>query len=68
MIGKPVLFITFLNNPKLILFCTVKLFHTLQCIPNNSIKYQLFVYPHLNDQTVLFLRIQFSINFMLAFT
>ena len=32
------------------------------CISNDSIKHQSFVYPHLNDQTVLFETIQFSIR------
>ena len=40
----------------------VKWFLVLLCITNNSIKYQSFVYTQLNDQTVLFLTIQFSIN------
>ena len=31
-------------------------------IANNSIKHQLFVYTQLNDQTVLFQAIQFSIS------
>ena len=34
----------------------------MQWITNNSTKQQLFVYTQLNDQTVLFLRIQFSIS------
>ena len=33
-------------------------------ITNNSIKYHSFVYTKLNDQTVLFLTIQFSISFV----
>ena len=32
------------------------------CITNNSIKHQSFVYTHLNDQTLLFQIIQFSIS------
>ena len=35
-------------------------------ISNNSIKYQSFVYIQLNDQTVPFLIIQFSINHLFA--
>ena len=34
----------------------------MQCITNNSIKHQSFVYTQLNDQIVLFLTIQFSIS------
>ena len=41
---------------------TVKWFQVLLCITNNSIKYQSFVYTQLNDQTVLFQPIQFSIS------
>ena len=41
---------------------TVKWFQVLLCITNNSIKYQSSVYTQLNDQTVLFLTIQFSIS------
>ena len=39
------------------------------CITNNSIKLQSFVYTQLNDQTVLFQAIQFSIShlFTLSF-
>ena len=36
------------------------------CITNNSIKYQSFVYIQLNDQTILFQIIQFSINHLFA--
>ena len=36
------------------------------CIPYNSIKYQSFVYTQLNDQTVLFQTIQFSISHLFA--
>ena len=42
--------------------CTVKWFQVLLCITNNTIKHQSFVYIQLNDQTVLFLTIQFSIS------
>ena len=35
-------------------------------IPNNSIKYQSFVYTQLNGQTVLFQIIQFSISHLFA--
>ena len=54
--------ITFLNEPKLIYEHIVKCFSILLCITNNSIKHQSFVYTQLNDQTVLFLTIQFSIR------
>ena len=36
------------------------------CVTNNSIKHQSFVYIQLNDQTVLFWTIQFSINHSFA--
>ena len=35
-------------------------------IPNNSSEHQLFVHTQLNDQTVLFLTIQFIINRLFA--
>ena len=41
---------------------TAKWFQVLSCITNNSIKHQSFVYTQLNDQTVLFQTIQFSIS------
>ena len=44
-----------------ILYHVVKWLQVLLCITNNSIKHQSFVYTQLNDQTVLFLTIQFSI-------
>ena len=56
--------VTFLNEPKLILLHTIKWFQVLLCITNNSIKHHLFLYSQLNDQTVLFLRIQFSLSFI----
>ena len=40
----------------------VKQFQVLLCITNNSIKHQPFIYTQLNDQTVLFQTIQFSIG------
>ena len=43
-------------------FDKVKWFKVLQCITNNSIKHQLFVYTQLNDQIVIFQTIQFSIS------
>ena len=43
---------TKLNDSK---YCYVR-------ITKNSNKYHSFVYTHLNDQTILFLAIQFSIN------
>ena len=45
-----------------IILHTVTRFQVLLCITNNSIKYQSLVYTQLNDQTVLFLTIQFSIS------
>ena len=41
---------------------TVKYFQVLRFNSNNSIKHQSFVYTQLNDQTVLFQAIQFSIS------
>ena len=38
----------------------------MSCINNNSIKHQLFVYAQLNDQTALFLAIQFSMSHLFA--
>ena len=37
MICKHILLISFLNDPKLVLFHAVKWFHVLLCITNNSI-------------------------------
>ena len=62
MISKHILMMTFLNELKLVLLHTAKWFQVFLCIPNNSIKHQTFVYTQLNDQTVLFLMIQFSIS------
>ena len=47
------------NKPKLI-----KWFHILLCITNNSFKHWLCVYTLLNDETVLFQAIQFSMSFV----
>ena len=52
----------FSNKSNLILLHTVKWFQVLLCIPNNSIKHQLFAYTQLNDQTVVFQTIQFRIG------
>ena len=60
------IWLTFLNEPKLILLHTVKRLQVLLCITNNSIKHQSFVYTQLINQTVLFQTIQFSINHLLA--
>ena len=60
MICKHILLITFLNE------ATVKWFQILLCITKNSIKHQLFVYLQLNDQTVLFQRIKFSVSHLCA--
>ena len=56
---------TFLNEPKLILLHSLW-FKVLLCIMNNSIKHQSSVYTQLNDHTVLFLTIQFSISHLFA--
>ena len=66
MICKHILLITFLNEPELIPLHTVECLQVLLCISNNLIKHQSFVYTHLNDQTVLFKRIQFSISHFFA--
>ena len=47
-------------------FNQVKWFQVLLCITNNSIKHKLFVCTPLNDHTVLFQTIQFSISHLLA--
>ena len=44
----------------------VKWFQVILHIANNSIKHQSFVYTQLNDQTVLFQAIQFSISYLFA--
>ena len=44
----------------------VEWFQVLLRITNNSIKYQSFVYIQLNDQTVLFRAIKFSMSFVLS--
>ena len=41
--------------------------YVLLCITHNSIKYQLFVYTQLNDQTVLFQTNQFSMSLLSVF-
>ena len=53
-ICKHILLITFLNEH------SIKWFQVLQCITNNSIKHQSFIYTLLNDLIVLFQAIQFS--------
>ena len=69
MICKHILLITFLNEPELIVFLhMVKWFQVLLCNTNNSIKHQSFVYTQLNDQTVLFPKIKFSISHLFAQT
>ena len=45
---------------------TVKAFHGLLCVPNNSIKQQSFVYTQLNGQRVLFLPIWFNVSHLFA--
>ena len=44
----------------------VKWLRVLLYITNNSMKHQLFVYIQLNDQTVLFLTIQFNLSHLFA--
>ena len=62
MICKHILLIKFLNEPKVILFHAVKWFRELLCITNKLFKHQTFVYIQLNDQTILYKKIQFSIG------
>ena len=50
----------------LVLVNKVKWFQVLLRITNNSIKRQLFLYTQLNDETILFLTIQFSISHLFA--
>ena len=45
---------------------SVKWFQVLLCITNNSMKHPSFVYTQLNNQTVIFLTIQFSISHLFA--
>ena len=62
MISKHILLIKLLNEPKFILLRSVERFQVLLCITDDSIKHLSFVYTQLNDLTVLFLTIQFSIS------
>ena len=62
MICRHILLITFLNETGFIFLHAVKWVQVLLCINNNSIKHQSFVYIQLNDQTFLFLTIQFIIG------
>ena len=66
MICKHILLITFLNKSKLIFLHIVKWFQVLLGINNNLIKHQSFVNTQLNEQTVLFLTIKFSISHLFA--
>ena len=63
---KHSLLIIFLNKCKLICLHTVKWFQVFLCITNNSINPPSFVCTQLNDQTVLFQTIQFSISHSFA--
>ena len=65
-IGKHSLLITFLNKSMLLLWHTVKWFQVLYGIIDNSIRHQSFVYTQLNDQTIQFLTVQFSISHLFA--
>ena len=44
----------------------IKWFQVLVCITNNLMKHRSFAYIQLNDRTVLFQTIQFSINRLFA--
>ena len=55
-----------LKQLNLALVNKLKWFLVLLWITNNSIKNNVFLYKHLNDQTVLFVTIQFSISHLLA--
>ena len=59
MICEHILLITFLHEPKLILLHTAKMFHVFPCITNKSMNTS-HLFTQLNDQQVLFQRIQFS--------
>ena len=50
-----------ISNNSVLHFNKIKWFRVLICIPNNSFKNLSFLYTLLNDQTVLFQIIQFSI-------
>ena len=65
MICKHILLIMLLNEPNLILLHTVKWFQVF-CYISSTVKHHSFVYTYLNDQTVLFQTIQFSINHLFA--
>ena len=56
----------FFKQLNLALVNKIKWFQVLLYITNNSIKYQSFVSTQLNDQTVQFLTIQFSISHLFA--
>ena len=60
MICKQIFLITFLNEPELIFYTLLN--GSKYSYSNKSIKHQLFVYTQFNDQTVLFVTIQFSIS------
>ena len=57
----------YFNQFELALVNKVKWIQVLQFITNISIKYHSFVYTYLNDQTDLFLTIQFSISHLDTF-
>ena len=52
----------------IILFNINRLYAHSKRVTGIAIYHQSFVYPQLNDQTVLFLKIQFSISHLLALT
>ena len=66
IICKHILLMTSLNESKLILLHTIKWFQVFLYITKNSAKHQSFVYTQLNDQTVLFQTIQFSLSHLFA--
>ena len=60
--------LTFENDQRIHFLLTVKLFRVLIYITNNSSRDQSFVFIWLNNQTVLFLTIQFSMSHLFAFS
>ena len=63
--SKEILLITFFDEPKLIFF-SPQLNGSKYCYVSLLIQHQLFVCTQLNNQTVLFLTIQFSISHLFA--
>ena len=65
MICKHILLIIFLNEYDHIFFCT-QLNGFKYCYVSLTIQLNISYYTHLNNQTVLFLAIQFSISYLFA--